>query len=392
MHRLFALAASILVLALTACSSGAVVFAPTPLPPDLSPTVYTHPSGVFSVAVPRNWSSYAQNTTQLASAAFAPPGADEPPIRFAVMNLGETLDSASLGEFMNQYQTDVRPDAAGYKEVNRQAMGDGSWRLAGLRETAGGVTQQVNTFIQQRDGYIGVIELVLPTDAADQAELQVIANTFNMNTEATLEASDPSALSYATPSGLDPLHVSTWSTPAGVFFITGEVGNYGTEWANNVPIRAVLYSADGLPVAEASDIVMGYGIPPGGFAPFSLRFGGGQPGLASTYELIIGDETWVTTSDDTILGQDTLTWTDDSSVTSDGRLSITGRVTNTSDANAYEVRAVVTVFDTDGDVIAAGFTDASPALAPNTSADFQLIVPETGGAPANYIVTVQAKA
>jgi hypothetical protein len=389
MYRVFVLLIAIFIL--TACGSGAVVFAPTPPPPDLSPLRYTHPSGVFSVAVPRNWSNYVQNTTQLAAAAFAPPGSDEPTVHFAVVNLGESMGSAALGEFITLYQTEIRPDASHYTEVNRQAMGDGSWRLAGLRESAGGVTQQVNTFIQQNNGFVSVIEALVPNDAEEQTELQTLINTFTVDTDATLQPAEASALAFATPAALNPLHISAWTTPTGVFFITGEVGNYGTQWVNNVPIRAVLRSADGLAVAEAVDTVMGYGIPLGGFAPFSLRFGGGQPALAAGYDLIIGDETWDAEAEEPILGQDSLTWVDDSSLTPDGRLIITGSVTNTGDANAYEVRAVVTVFDEQGDVIAAGFTDASPALAPNSSADFSMIMPEMGGSPANYIVNVQAR-
>ncbi len=92
-----------------------------------------------------------------------------------------------------------------------------------------------------------------------------------------------------------------------------------------------------------------------------------------------------------VVGQDVLKWTDASTLGADGRLTITGTVTNGGDANVYDVRAVVTVFDTLGNVIAAGFTDVSSALAPDAVADFQIILPEMGGVPANYIVNVQGR-
>jgi hypothetical protein len=262
--------------------------------------------------------------------------------------------------------------------------------LEGLRQSAGGVTQQVNTFIQQTDFFIGVIEVLLPSDAAQVAEFQSIINSFTINTDSPLQPAEASALAFAAPASINVLHVSTWTTASGVFFITGEVGNYGTAWVDQVPVRAVLRSSDGLSVADAADTVMGYGIPPGGFAPFSLRFGGGQPALAADYQLFLGTEDWQPATDVSIADQETLKWSDDSSMSPDGRLTITGTVTNDGQANVYNLRAVVTVFDTAGNTIAAGFTELASPLAPDASTDFQIVVPEMGGSPVNYIVNVQA--
>lgn len=374
---------------LTACSGGAVVFAPTPLPPDLSPLRYDHPSGAFSLTIPRNWSVYPQNTTILAAAAFAQPGENEPSLRVAVINLGQKLDSAALGELMNQYQTQIRPDAARYSETDRAAMGDGSWRLAGLRRSVGNITQQVNTFIQQSDTFVSIIEVLLPDDGTAQAALQSIINSYSLNTETGLQATEASALASATVSELDILHVSTWTTPAGVFFVTGEIGNYGAAWVDSVPVRAVLRTADGLGVVEAADSAMGYGIPPGGFAPFSLRFGQGQSALTAGYELYLGGEGWTPSAAQPVYGQETLTWSDDSSVGPDGHLTIAGTVTNIGAETVHDPRAVVTVFDATGDVIAAGFSDVTPAINAGDTAAFQIVVPELGSPPVNYIVSVQ---
>jgi hypothetical protein len=330
-----------------------------------------------------------QNTTALAAAAFAAPDTNEPALRFAVMNLGKKLDSAALGDLMNQYQTQIRPDARRYTETGRQAMGDGSWRLTGLRHTEGGITREVNTFIQQSGNFLGVIDVLLPDDPGQQTTLQGIINTFTIHSDAPLQPSETSALASVTGNSLEILHVSTWSTAAGVFFITGEVGNYGADWAENVPIRAVLHTPDGLSVAEAVDTVMGYGIQPGGFAPFSLRFGQGQSAITAGYELSLGGGDWTPGESQTILGQEILKWSDDSSVGTDGRLLISGTVTNSAASIVHNVRAVVTVFDTTGSVIAAGFTDVTPGLNGGTSADFNIVVPEIGGTPVNYIVNVQ---
>ena len=72
----------LLTLFLTGCGSGAVVFAPTPPPPDLSPLRYEHPSGAFSVVVPRNWPVFTQHATTLAAASFSPPDSGDPLLRY----------------------------------------------------------------------------------------------------------------------------------------------------------------------------------------------------------------------------------------------------------------------------------------------------------------------
>lgn len=380
---------AVMLLGLAACGSGAVVFAPTPLPPDQSALVYVHPSGAFSLAVPRQWPVYEQNLTVAAAAAFSIPEKTEPALRIAIINTGQPVDTAALGTFIEQYQTAIRPDLARYTESSRQAMGDGSWRMTGLRQTATGLTEQINTFIQSSGTFIAVIEVVLPDDPGRRAEMEQIINTFTILPENTLRAAEPDVLASLTGVSLEFLHVSHWVTPGGVFFITGEINNTGLEPVSSIPVRAVLYSGQGLPVAEAVDTVMGYSLPSGGYAPFSLRFGQGQPALTTTYELSAGGVDWTPPSDTVVYGADELSWSDQSTLGADGSLSIEGTVQNTSPNPITAPRAVATVFDASGRVIAAGFTDIAPTLAPGERAAYRILITEMGGEPANYLVTVQ---
>jgi hypothetical protein len=134
---------------------------------------------------------------------------------------------------------------------------------------------------------------------------------------------------------------------------------------------------------------MGYGIPPGGFAPFSLRFGQGQPSLATTYSVTLGGEDWEP-SEAVILGANEMTWTDESRFDTFNRLIISGTVTNVSQSVIRQPRALVTVFDRAENVIGAGYSDIEPAeLQPGESASFEITLPELGGEPQNYIVNVQ---
>jgi hypothetical protein len=400
--------AIILMLLCTGCGTGAVVFAPTPLPPDLTPALYTHPGGAFSLTMPRSWAAYTQNTTILASASFSIPGRAEPSLTIAVVNLGSPIDAASFGLLIDRYQSQVRPDLGHYSEQNRQAMGDGSWRITGARQISGGVTQQVNTFIDRDGSWVSVIEVVIPSDALLFEQIQTAINTVALNTGTPLTPTDLSTLSGAATSGFNVLNVSAWTTRDGVLFVTGEVANYTDQTVVGVPVRVVLINEDGDDVAEARDVVMGHGIPTGGFAPFSLRFGQGQPARTPRYRIELGTPEATIT----VHGSDLLAWTDTSSFNSDGQLVIAGTVSNCRVALApvqqelvlqpttvpdcgtttvRNPRVTVTVFDSGGNVIAAAFSDlAFDTLAPGESAPYQLILPEVGGQPANYIVNVQA--
>ncbi len=379
----------LVLLFLTGCSGGAVVFAPTPPPPDISPMRYEHPSGAFSLVVPRTWPVYAQNTTTLATATFAAPGADQPALSIAVINLGEALSLEALSDLLEHYQANIRPDASQYTEQSRQAMGDGSWRMTGLRSTTGGETEQVNTFIQQTGTLLGVLDVVI--EGPQLPELQNMINAFQINPAAELQPAALSVLVAATRTGLDVVRVSGWQTPAGVFYLTGEVANYGSAPALELPIRAVLYSADGLPVAEAVDIPMGYAIMPGEFMPFSLRFGQGLPSLSRTYELIVGSAGWQPVPDAVIYGEESLSWTDEFTYNERGELVISGTVVHNGTRPVRNPRAAATIFGATGTVIGARFTDLSVIeLNPGDSAPFEIIIPELGGEPAQYIVTIQA--
>ncbi len=388
-HLLYLARMVVFMLLLAGCSGGAVVFAPTPAPPDLSPLLYTHPGGAFSAAIPRNWTRHEQNTTVLASASFSAPGEIEPLLNLVVINTGSPIDSVQLGEVIDVYQRQIRPDVQQYTETSRQAMGDGSWRLTGLRLMPGGETQPVNTFIDHAGNFLGIIEVLAPDDPARLAELQQIINTFVINQSATLEPSELSVLTSRVATDLDFLHVSSWTSPAGVFFITGEVVNNSAAWLTDIPVRAVLHTSDGLPVAEAVDTVMGHGLAPGGYAPFSLRFGQGQSSQTTQYELILGNPEWESDSNRVILSQDELTWQEDFKLESDGALTISGSVTNTSNKVIRSLRATTTIFDATGRVIAAVFTDITASLDPDQQAPFSLTVREMGGQPANYILNIQ---
>lgn len=382
---------------LVGCSSGAVVYVPTPLPPESNPQRYEHPSGAFNVVMPPNWSAYSQNLTNLATASFSPPDSRVPLVTVAVINMGDDIEIEELDEMRRTYQSQIRPDLGHYTEQDADAQGDGAWRMVGVRQTATGETETVNTFFERRGSLLGVTDVVIPADAHLVADLQTIINTIFLGDSDTvqLEPTTLNTLALAASTGLETINISTWTTDDGVFFVTGEVTNRGGTTVYDVPVKVTLSRQDGTEVVEAQDTVMGYGIVPGGFVPFSLRFGQGQPSDASAFSVAIGDIDPVESDDlqPDIISEPALVWTDAMENSANGTLYVIGRVSNTSDEPVRQPQAIVTIFDQAGRVIAAGFADADVDVLPaGESASFNIAVPEQGGEAVNYLVSVQALA
>lgn len=377
----------LLILMLSSCTGGAVVFVPTPLPPDVSPMLYAHPSGAFSLIIPRHWSQYVQPSEQVAAASFSPPGERQPLVRVAVVNTGEPIPDAAFGGMMLQYQTLIRPDVDHYTEQDRQAMADGSWRVTGVRNLQG-TPQLLNTFLQKQGSLFAVLEVVVPRDPALATDVQTFINTFSLNETNTLPPAPLSALATTSTADLEINRVKAWTSSSGVFFITGEVSNRSLSPFYEVPIEARLLDANGQVITLATDTLKGHGILPGGFAPFSLRFGAGQPPEAVTFELTLGrpDEPLRVQPH---LSSPDLRWTERQETGSQGQFYVVGAVTNASGAPIRQVEVIATVFDDAGDVIGVGITTAAAELAPNASADWTLLVPDLGGTPHQYIVTAQ---
>lgn len=374
---------------LTSCTGGAVVFAPTPLPRSLMSVVYAHPSGAFSLILPGDWVVYEQRSTQFATASFGPSGADEPVVQVAVVDLGEFAATRPIGEWMTEYQTTFRPDLNQYTEQDRRAMSDGSWRITGLRTPSVGPTREINTFMQLDSTALTIIEVIVPQDAALRSAVQRIVNTYDVQSVENLPTASLAVLSSVAAEPLELVNVFAWGTSEGVFFITGEVANYSDDPLTDLMVRAVLRDANDEPLAEAVDNVMGYVLPSGAFAPFSLRFGQGRPAGATDYTLeITTNETPVPLG---IVTAPTLRWTDETRLTQDGDLFVVGSIENAGDVTVRDPRAVVTIFNEEGHVIGAGFANAAQAvLAPSQSSDFTVLLSDLGGTAANYIVTVQA--
>lgn len=382
---------------LAGCSGGAVVFAPTPVPQDATPRPYAHPSGIFTLFVPPDWSIYEQNEPDLVSVTLAAPGDSAALVKVSAIDVGTPVEPQMLSDFMAQYQTQIRRDFGAYNEVDRQVLNDGSWRVTGLRDVAGGMPRQVNTFIQSSGSLIVLTEAILPQDAVVLDQLEQTINSLTVHVDAaSLQPADYNRFGNVSLLPVEILSANTWTTPDGVLFITGEVVNHTDEPLVGVPVRATLLGRGDERIYEAIDLVMGHAIMPGEFAPFSLRFGEGQPPDAVSYRVTVGGSlpqggNWQPPEETPfIFGGDDFEWTDQIEYGQSNNLFINGTIRNTTARPIYQPRAVVTIFDESGEVTGAAFADANDAiLQPGATTDYVVLVPAYGGSAVNYIVTVQ---
>lgn len=136
---------------------------------------------------------------------------------------------------------------------------------------------------------------------------------------------------------------------------------------------------------------MGYAVKAGGFAPFSLRFGQGQPIDTVRFRVLLGDDPTRPLSG-VIVGAPDLSWTDESTFTPEGHLIVSGTVTNTGNLPVRDPLAVITVFDGSGDVIGAWFQPLlTPVIGAGETVNYEVRVLELGGGARNYIVDIQAR-
>lgn len=374
---------------LSACEGDAVIYAPTPLPPDLSPQPWTHPSGAFQVAVPRNWIVFSQNDATLSSASFSPPNLGMPLLTVSVIRLETAPDPTALEAIAKEIQTSHRADLRHYTQTAAEITPDGAWRFSGARLNPDGSQTALNTFISAVGNLLIMTDSVVTTDAALLADVQRAINTIQANPDSPLPVAELSTLSFVHHAPLEVQNVAAWTNTTGVLFVTGEVANYTGQTLETVPVRVSLTDSAGNAVMEAGDFTMGYQLPAGGFAPFSLRFGQGQPAEAIGYRVTVGDGAMFPPAR-TVIGAPQLTWTDESSFAADGSLLISGLLTNTSTQVTRDLLGVVTVFDSSGDVIGAWFSPLSiPELGGATSIEYTVRVPELGGGARNYIIEIQ---
>ena len=381
---------------LVGCDANPVVVVATPVPPDAAFHTYRHPSGVFSVRLPADWSVRDVSRSDSVRVEFSPPGNSGLPMTVYVVNTGNVLDAASFLDAINKYQATVNGDAKVYNEVSRNAQGDGSWRLTGIRQTAIG-PRQLNTFLQSDKAFLSAVEFDITGASSDMLHtMQTIVNTYRVDPSAVTNASNiqaPEAFAVTTSSGvLAFTGMFAWTNSQGAFIINGQVTNKSGGPLEAIRLTATIYDAQNNVLADQGNVVGTEVLDDQATAPFSIQFRNGKPSQAIRYELQ-GAARDAEYALKTHLGDDKfIRGNDKATYNSNGYLTIGGDVVNKTQGAAHFVKATVTVYDDQQHVVATDSTFMSkPDLLPGEAAHFEVTFLELGGNALRYVISIEGK-
>lgn len=382
-------------LALAACDSSPVVMVATPVPPDAGFRTYRHPGGAFSLRLPPDWSVRDVSQGSAIRVEFSPPGNTGLPLTVHIINTGSVLSAGALLEAIDRYQQVINGDPAVYHEIGRNAQGDGSWRLVGVRQTPIG-PRQINTFLHAEGAFLAAAEVDLTgLDAAQLMTFRAVINTLRVDAGAALAASSlqpPPLGEGAAPGALEFAGLLAWINPQGELILNGQVINRAGRPLEAIRVTAIMYDAQNTPLAEQSNVVPVEVLADSEAAPFSIRFRGGRPARSVRYELLAAArnaeyalESYLG-ADQFILGNDLATYN------ANGFLIVSGDIVNRTQAAAFFVKAIVTVFDEQSRVVAADSVFINDTqLLPGEVGRFEVTFPELGGSAIRYTISVEGK-
>ncbi len=378
-----------LTLGVTGCDTGQAVIIASPVPPDAGFRTYAHPSGVFTIRLPPDWSINDLSTGDTVFVEFSPPGSIRPPVSVYVINTGVALGTEAFSRVMDGYMA-LFHDPATYTEVNRQWQRDGSWRIDGIRHDGDRIAQ-LNTFLQRDGSFFSVIEVELSPDDPEMMEtLNTIINTYRVDPTVSLGTSEMGQVPASEGEvGFGGLY--TWVDGSGGFRITGMAVNQSDRPLEFVRIAAYIFDGRGRRLVEAEDFTLSDVILPGEHSPFSIRFPEGRPTGAVRYELHASARYAEFAAAD-FYDSSNFEVNAEATFNADGYLVISGTVTNIGPETVGFVKVIVAVLDDMGHVVATDATFASEQqLEPGRSSRFEVIFYELGGPAVNFSVSAQAR-
>jgi hypothetical protein len=382
-------------LLLAGCNPEPVVVVATAVPLDANFRVYQHPTGVFSLRLPPNWSVRDVSQDSAIRVEFSPPDNAGLPLSVYVINTGAVMGTNELLNAIEQYQQAVNGDPEKYTEVSRNAQGDGSWRIAGFRHTPIG-TRELNTFMQADKAYLTAIEIDLTDLSAGQQEtLRTILNTYRVNPNAAVNISSlaVSADSAETATGaLEFSGMYAWTNPQGAFIINGLVKNASLNPMEAIRVTALLFDAQDNVLIEQPEVIAVDVLEVGLATPFSIRFRSGKPSQAVRYELRAAARYAEAAVQTYMNGDNFLRGNEAAVYNADKFLTLTGDVVNKTQALARFTKVIAWVLNDQGQVVAVENVFLSkPDLLPGESSRFEVIFYELGGQAARYELRIEGK-
>ncbi len=396
MKRLIILFMFLAATLLTACQSTPVILVATPLPPDSAFHTYRHPSGAFSIRLPADWSIRDVSRSDAVRVEFSPPGNSGLPMTVYIVNTGTVLDAASLLDAINKYQSVVNGDATVYREVTRNAQGDGSWRLAGVRQTPIG-PRQLNTFLQADKAFLTAIEMdITSADDLRMNLLRTIINTYRADPTAVLAAGSvanaPDAGVNTSSGSVTFAGMFTWTDSNGGFNINGQIGNASGVALEAVRVTALLYDAQNQVIAEQPDVIASEVVAANDSAPFSIHFRNGKPSQTVRYELQASARNAEYNLQNYLGPESFIKGNETASYNASGYLVISGDVVNQTKAPAHFIRVTVVVKDDQERIIATdnAFVE-KPDLLPGDTSHYEVTFYQLPGSVARFVTKIEGR-
>ncbi len=373
----------------------------TPIPGEPAPTpdlgtLYTHPSGVLALRLPPSWSvgDLSQGAGLLVT--FAPPRADRVMLTVFAVRLEAAPDESAFRAAMDAYLA-----APVYQTLTIQdqaAMGDGSWRVTGLRRVQGQAIP-VNVFMQRDGAFFSALEVVVPSnDPVTATLLERAINSYTVNADAdwpvgsVADVPQPPENFILAGGNLAFSGLLTYADAEGHFHISGRLANRAPYAMTAVVVRGTLYDFMGAVLAEQvghSPVTL---LLDGEYAPFDIRFEGDRPSTAVRFGLRAEGQA-AGGSLGGFYGPQFFDWEDRAEYDAAGQLHIRGTIWNLGEAEAGDLQAVITLFDAADRVAGYVMVDVGEGmLAAGDSARFDVPVPPLAGEPARYLLSVQGVA
>lgn len=366
---------------------------------------YAHPTGVFTLDLPPDWSVNDISDETALNVEFSPPNSPEPLINVYVISLGAMMmptpapaigsvpstpapAPAEIDTLINLYQVSFygRSDLT-YKEMTRDVQPDGSTRIRFLIDAPQG-TSQHNDFVQMRGPYFVAFRIRIPDDYAQMRTLSRIVNTLAVNEAAGWTSAPPEA-DTASRDVVGFASLNAWVDRNGGFVIVGQVTNNAPLALEFVRITAMLYDQQGRVLLEQDDFVSSDLVLPGEYTPFSIVFSDGLPPNTARYDLQASAR-YADYTARSFYGPENFAITSEANFDDNGLLVVSGQVRNEGNLTASLVKVIVTVFDDQQRVIATDTTLVDlQRLAPGDTSAYAVAFVELGGAPNTFLVTAQ---